>query len=216
MSRFILNLVPHIPLVNDYTCLSNISVVGPSSGQSNSALNFGGGSGNSGRRLYGFSIVGDYLVSDPSAVNQESVFRYVAHVDDMGLLAYSSAQFVHANIPLSELFKFLPVSHARKIASVHCISAGSRCNKAELLMHVENHSCSRCSSHLTVFSVETPVSRKKKPEPSVKKPKPTSINRDENTVPEISEFPPDPADTDLTRAILSKACKKMLPNGTGR
>ena len=79
-------------------------------------------------------------------------------------------------------------------------------------MHVENHSCSRCSSHLTVFSVETPVSKKKKPEPSVKKPKPTSINRDENTVPEISEFPPDPADTDLTRAILSKACKKILPN----
>ena len=102
MSRFILNLVPHIPLVNDYTCLSNISVVGPSSGQSNSALNFGGGSGNSGRRLYDFSIVGDYLVSDPSAVNQESVFRYVAHVDDMRLLAYSSAQFVHVNIPLSE------------------------------------------------------------------------------------------------------------------
>ena len=163
--RFMLNLVPCIPLVNDCICLSNVSDVRPSR-QSNARLNLGGGSGNSGRRLYDFSVIGDYLASDSSAVNQESVFRYVAHVDDVGLLAYSSAQFVHANIPLSELFKTLPVSHARKIASVHCIPAGSRCSKTELLMHVENHSCLQCSSHLTVFSVETPVSntiiRKKK------------------------------------------------------
>jgi hypothetical protein len=110
--------------------------------------------GGSASRLFEFSLIGEHLTSDRSIVSQESMFRFVAHVDDVGLLAYSSSQFVHTNIPLKELFKFLPVSHARKIASVHFIPAGSRCSIAELLMHVENHLCLQCSSRLTVFSVE--------------------------------------------------------------
>ena len=105
-------------------------------------------------RLFGFSLIGDHLTSDRSLVSQKSMFRFVAHVDGVGLLAYSSSQFVHTNIPLKELFKSLPVSHARKIASIHCIPAGSRCSKAELLMHVENHSCLQCSACFTVFSVD--------------------------------------------------------------
>ena len=154
-------------------------------------LNLGGGSDNSGSRLYDFSVIGNYLASDPGEVNPESKFRYVAHVDEIGLLAYSSAQFVRVNIPLSELFKFLPLTHAWKIASVHSIPAGSRCSKAELLMHVENHSCLRCSSHLSVFSVQMSKI-------------PAKLT--------VSEFPPESADTDLTWAILSKACKRMCPS----
>ena len=110
--------------------------------------------GGAASRLFDFSLIGDHLTSDRSLVSQESMFRFVDHVDDVGILAYSSPQFVHTNIPLSQLFKFLPVLHARKIASVHCIPVGSHCSIAELLIHVENHSCLQCSSRLTVFSVE--------------------------------------------------------------
>ena len=128
------------------------------------------------------------------------MFRYVAHIDDVGLLAYSSAQFVHTNIPLPELFKFLPVLHAWKIASIHCIPAGLRCNKNELLMPVENHSCLQCSTHLTVFSVQ--MSKM----PAIKL-NSNKLNKIEHNVPAseesiVSEFLPEPADTDLTQAIL--------------
>ena len=198
-------VISRIPLAIDWMrlCTSDIKTSRQSAGTN---LNLGGGSANSGSRLYNFSVIGKYLVSDPSEVHQESMFRYVAHVDDVGLLAYSSAQFVHTNIPLSELFKFLPVLHARKIASIHCIPAGSRCNKNELLMHVENHSCLQCSSRLTVFSVQMSKMPIKLDS--------NKLTKIEHNVPEesiVSEFPPEPADTDLTQAILSKACKKMYP-----
>ena len=142
------------------------------------------------------------MASLPKEINQESMFHYVDHVDDVGLLAYSSVQFVHASIPLSELFNILPVVNARKIASVHCIPVGSRCRKAELLMHTKNYTCLRCSLHLTVFSVKMPVIELDSTKPTGNK---------NSTVPEVSEFPQESADTDLTQAILLKVCKKMYP-----
>ena len=105
--------------------------------------------GGSASRLFEFSLICDHLTSERSLISQKSMFLFVAHVDDVGLLVYSSSDFVHTNIPLKELFKFLPLSHAQKIASVHC-----SCSKAELLIHVENHSCMQCSSCSTVFSVD--------------------------------------------------------------
>ena len=200
---FMFKLNSCIPLVIDFIRLSSKSDVGSSRQRAGMRFNFGGGSPNSGSKLYKFSVIGDYLASLPKEIDQESMFRYVAHVDNVGLLAYSSAQFVHANIPLSELFNIIPALHARKIAAVHCIPVGSHCKKAELLMHAKDHSCLQCSSHLTVFSVET----KKMPVIEFDT-KPTG---NENSVPEVSKFPPEPADTELTRAILSKVCKKMYP-----
>jgi hypothetical protein len=149
--------------------------------------------GGSASRLFEFSLIGEHLTSDRSIVSQESMFRFVAHVDDVGLLAYSSSQFVHTNIPLKELFKFLPVSHARKIASVHFIPAGSRCSIAELLMHVENHLCLQCSSRLTVFSVEKNNDQLNCKRVSECRERKLKLREKENTVPEVSvasEFPP--------------------------
>ena len=172
--------------------------------------------GGSASRLFEFSLIGDHLTSDRSIVSQDSMFRFVAHVDDVGLLAYSSSQFVHTNIPLKALFKFLPVSHARKIASVHCIPAGSRCSIAELLMHVENHLCLQCSSHLTVFSVEKNNDQLNCKRVSECRERKLKLREKKNIVPEVtvsvaSEFPPLPATANLTDLILSKACKKMDP-----
>jgi hypothetical protein len=171
--------------------------------------------GGSGCRLYNFSLIRDHLGSDPSLVAQDSMFRYVAHVDDVGSLAYSSAQFVRTNIPLYDLFKFLPVSHARKVGFIHHIPAGSRCNMAELLTHVENYSCLRCSSHFTVFSVEMNNNQLLNRRVARCRDQKMKLPVNESTVPKTPiayEFPPACADTNLVHTILSKACKKMHPD----
>ena len=172
-------------------------------------LNLGGAAS----RLFDFSLIGDYLTrtSDRSLVSQDSVFRFVDHVDDVGILAYSSPQFVRTNIPLKELFKFLPVSHARKIASIHCIPSGSRCSIAELLIHVENHSCLQCSSHLTVFSIEKNNDQLNRERVTKCRERKLKLQENEISTSVASDFPPFPATTDLTDLILSKACKKMHP-----
>ena len=62
--------------------------------------------------MYSFSQISDHLVPGPIEVVEDSVFRYVAYVDELGLLAYPPPQFVHASVPLNDLIAFLPVSHA--------------------------------------------------------------------------------------------------------
>ena len=104
-------------------------------------------------KMYSFSQISDHLVPGPIEVVEDSVFRYVAYVDELGLLAYPPPQFVHASVPLNDLIAFLPVSHAWKIAATHGISVGSRCTAAQLLMLVKNHSCVRCCVLFTVFSM---------------------------------------------------------------
>jgi hypothetical protein len=101
-------------------------------------------------------------------------------------------------------------------------------------MHVENHSCLQCSSHLTVFSVEknndqlnrervTKFREQNKNNDQLNHKRVTTskfrernlkLHENKNTVPEISvasEFPPFPATTDLIDLIVLKACKKMHP-----
>ena len=167
--------------------------------------------GGAASKIFDFSLIGDHLTTDRSLVSQDSMFRFVDHVDDVGILAYSSPQFVRTNIPLKELFKFLPVSHARKIASIHCIPSGSRCSIAELLMHVENHSCLQCSSHSTVFSIEKNNDQLNRKRVTKFRERKLKLQENEISASVASEFPPFPATTDLTDLILSKACKKMHP-----
>ena len=154
-------------------------------------------------KTYSFSQISDHLVPGSMEAGQD---HYVAHVDEIELLTYPSPQFVHTSIPLNELFTFLPLSHARKIAAVHGISVGSRCSTMELMMLIVNHSCIRCRTFFTVFSIELTLAKmnarrvakcraKKTPQEPLR----------------THEFPPHPADYSLTHAILSNICSKMKP-----
>jgi hypothetical protein len=102
----------------------------------------------------------------------------------------------------------LPVTHARKIATLHGSSPGSRCTQNQLLMCFENHSCLRCNSYFTVFSVEE--STRKLVSKHVARYK-ASKKLDPSTKPATYDFPPEPADACLINTILFKACKKMQP-----
>jgi hypothetical protein len=164
-------------------------------------------------RTHLFSLVSDHLVPGSTEYGQDSMLRYVGHVDEIELLTYSSPEFVRTSVPLNVLFTFLPLVHARKIAAVHGISVGSRGSTMQLMMQIENHSCIRCRTFFTVFSLEpTPekltarrVANFKAKEASRK------AKIDPQKTLQTHEFPPAPADYSVTHAILSNICSKMKP-----
>ncbi|KAF8803152.1 hypothetical protein BYT27DRAFT_7110804, partial [Phlegmacium glaucopus] len=160
---------------------------------------------------YTFSQIGEHLVARTSDVSQEAVFRYVAHVDEVDSLSYPYPQYVHTNIPLGELFSILPASHARKIAHVHGISAGSHYTAHQLMMCIENHSCLRCS-YFTIFSVEIAAKQlTAKRVAKYKGSKENEPNKGKSLQRTPHKFPPEPADSNLTHTILTKICDKMQP-----
>ena len=180
--------------------------------------NLGGGAG----RTYSLAQLNEHLVVGSLKQEKDSVFRYVAHVDDVGLLKYPFPAYIHCRMPIETLLPMLPVTHARKISTLHGLSPGSRCTQKHLLMCVENHSCLRCSSYFTVFSVEESP-RKLSSKRAAKYKASTKISAKNDDAPVASDrstdfklgptssFPPEPADASLTNTILSKACKKMQP-----
>ena len=164
------------------------------------------------------------MVSDVSDDQRKSRVCYVCHVNDVGLLSYSGPPYIHANIPLSILFKLITSSDARKVAADHGISVRARCNAAELHSLVVNHSCLKCSSQFSVFSSKPNEKQlgaerakkyrgKSQANPTVPvifpQANPASSCGSHSSQP---EFPPDPASDSLEHLILTNACKKMQPD----
>ena len=170
--------------------------------------------GGSGPRQQEFVSIEAYVVSDASHVQPKSKVCYVGHVNDVGLLSYSGPPYIHASIPLSILFKLITYSDARKVAAEHGISVRGHCSIAELHSSVVNHSCLKCSSYISVFSLKESEKQlgAKRAKKYREKPQPIP------TMPAIPastsqpEFPPDPACDSLERLILTNACKKMQPD----
>ena len=185
--------------------------------------------------VYSLAQLSKHLVAGSLEQGKDYVFRYVAHVDAVGLLEYSPLAYIHCKMPLEELLPMLPVVHARKIATLHGSAPGSRCTQKHLLTCIENHSCLRCDSYYTVFSAEESNRKKQaskhaakykaskkldatvasKPAATVvSKPAAMVVSKPAATVaskPATYDFPPEPADAILTNTILSKACEKMQP-----
>ena len=174
--------------------------------------NFGGGTLSS---SFSLAQLNERLVVPVEGLDQvkDSVFRYVAHVDGDDLLKYPYPAYVHCKMALEELVPMLTVIHARKIVDLHGLSPGSRCTQKHMLKCIENHSCLRCSSYFTVFSVEeNPRKLGSKRVAKYKLSKKLDMAAsDPSTEPVTYDFPPEPADANLVNTILSKACKKMKP-----
>lgn len=172
--------------------------------------------GGSGLRHHEFVSIEAYVVSDVSDVHRKCNVRYINHVDDVGLLAYSSSTYIHTNMPLSSLFKLITLSNARKIAAVHGIYTSSHCTIAQLLMLTEHHSCTKCSSHISVFSSvlnmnQLSAKRSKKYRDKLQAGH-TQAGSLITTINQSPQFPPAPASDNLEHLILTNACKKMLPD----
>src|ERR1700678_3144785 len=86
---------------------------------------------------------------------------YVARVDDVtGLKDYPPSKFVYAAIPLISTVDLLSLPNVRAIAKLHGIAVGSRSNATSLKSYIGEHSCSKCTGDITVFSVEKKTCRK--------------------------------------------------------
>ncbi|KAF8797446.1 hypothetical protein BYT27DRAFT_7125668, partial [Phlegmacium glaucopus] len=177
--------------------------------------------------IFSYEFLEPYFSTEKSKFDASSEFKYVDHVDNVGVLAYPEVEYIHTNIPITFLFEILPLTKARKIASMHGISGGSRCNAAHLRACTENHSCLLCSTHLTIFSLKKNAAQmshdrsvkhqnlskvregkvQKKSASSPKIPKSHSKNEAES----VTEFPPKAMDDNLAHTILSSACNRMLP-----
>ena len=101
-----------------------------------------------------WATVKPYAISKPSTLSDQSNLRYVAHIDKTGLKAYPSDQFVRADVPLPVLSQLVSITVACSIAKNHSISAGSRCNVAQLRSCMEEHKCVDCLLFTTIFAVE--------------------------------------------------------------
>ena len=101
-----------------------------------------------------YASVLPYVVLRPSTLNEQSSLRYVAYVDNKGLKAYQSGEFIHANIPLPTVSQLLSITFGRYAAMTHGIPVGSRCTLAQLKSCVEQHQCLSCPTYTTIFSVD--------------------------------------------------------------
>ena len=108
-----------------------------------------------GGRSYVFpsSAILPFVQNNVNSIDPAFNFSYMDHVDADGLTSYSSGNFVHTNIPLSDIIPHIPVSTAQKIAKIHHISIGSHIPKKDILGHFENHNCGNCNAYSSVFSI---------------------------------------------------------------
>ena len=104
--------------------------------------------GGHGARIFSYQFLEPYITSN---ISTTAHFRFVDHVDNIKILEFPESEYIHAAIPLYALFELLPVVKARKVASIHGFSAGSRCNQAQLLDATVNHSCLACTTHSSIF-----------------------------------------------------------------
>src|SRR6202522_3757837 len=139
---------------------------------------------------------------------------YVAHVDDVtGLKDYPPSNFVYAAIPLILMVDVLSLANVRAIAKLHGIAVGSRSNATSLKSYIGEHSCSKCTGDITVFSVEKKPAEKQVARTIKCVEKANALKAsDKNQTPEISiSFLPEPASEHLEHAIIRDACTRMNP-----
>lgn len=192
-----------------------------------SKINYGG----SPSPIFSYNFLEPFFFNtDKSKFDSLTKFQYVDHVEVVGSQAYCEGEYIHTKIPIAFLLQILPLTMARKIASMHGISPGSRCNADQLKKCTENHSCLLCSTHLTVFApqkkaaqsaherlVKFRKSSKVVIEKKIGKKSPLNFEtpkvdskKKADTV-QATKYTPKPINNTLAHAILSEACKRMLP-----
>ena len=117
----------------------------------------GGGS----RRGVSWASIDGFAKSTPENFDIRSTLLYAAHVDEVtGLKNYPPSKYVYAVIPLISMVDVLSLANVRAIATLHGIAVGSRCNAMSLKSYIGKHICSKCTGHITMFSIEKNSAKK--------------------------------------------------------
>ena len=177
----------------------------------------GGGS----RRGISWALIESFSKSTPKTFDKRSMLLYAAHIDEVASLEdYPPSEHVYAAIPLVSMVDVLPLVNVRAIATLHGIAVGSQCNAMSLKSYIGEHSCLKCTGHITVFSIEKNAA-KKHVDRTVKsivkvnalKASDKSMTCKKKEIPATDDipFPLEPATKNLEYAIIRDACKRMDP-----
>jgi hypothetical protein len=171
----------------------------------------GGGS----RRGISWASIDGFARSVPKTFDIRSTLIYAAHVDEVGLKNYPSNEYVYAVIPLISMVDVLTLANVRAIATLHGIDVSSRCNATSLRSYINEHSCSKCTGHITVFSIERNAAAKHVDRSARSTARANTLKASKKEMSATDDasisFPPEPASKDLEHAIIRDACKRMDP-----
>jgi hypothetical protein len=111
----------------------------------------GGGS----PRGVSWASISAFVKSTPETFDMcNSTLVYAAHVHQDNLKLYPPVKYVYTVIPLVSMVDLLTLTNVRAIAKLHGLAVGSRCNAASLKSYIGEHSCPKCTEHVTIFSIE--------------------------------------------------------------
>ena len=87
--------------------------------------------------------------------SNNNAFKFVDHIQVDGKAAYPIAlNYIHTNIPLSDLIHHLSIRVALKISRLHQLQIGSHVPKSEICRIFEGHNCTNyCNQCVTVFAI---------------------------------------------------------------
>jgi len=164
--------------------------------------------------LFPHTLLEDHIVLPASRSLSTAVdtqpgarYKFVDHVDDVGLLQYPRESYVCATLPLNRLLGLLPNAQAQKVARIHGLKVTARSSSTALSTMAASHDCLQCTTHVSVFSKEA-----SKAEVSNARLHKYREKKRQAEAPISEDFPPSPLDKTLRDTIVTDACKKMSPD----
>ncbi|KAF8235684.1 hypothetical protein L208DRAFT_1159615, partial [Tricholoma matsutake] len=164
-------------------------------------------------------ILDPYLVASVSPLNNQLTYKFVDHVDSIGLHHYPIDQgYIHVNIPLQQLIPLLSGPTIFNITQIHKIAMGSHTLRKHMQTYFDHHDCISCNLYCSVFECTTlkscilPDAPKTKGTVKHKIPKQPALFPLAHTIPEQPTlFPPTPLDSTLSHKIINNFCADSDP-----
>jgi hypothetical protein len=92
------------------------------------------------------------FINKPSAGENFKFISYLTLLEATELQG-SNAEFVSANIPLTNLLPKLIVAELKAIAKCHGIAIHSKSKSQDIQTILSNHSCDNCNVHVSIFQI---------------------------------------------------------------
>jgi hypothetical protein len=108
------------------------------------------------QRAITFADIKEYINDNICAGKDltSSNFQFLDHVDASNATKYLSEQYICIHLPLHVLVSLVSLGVCRKVATDHGIPAGSHTTLPMMKSLFEAHACGKCSSYLTVFTIQ--------------------------------------------------------------
>jgi hypothetical protein len=163
-------------------------------------------SGGGRSHVFTQKILDPYLVASISPLSDKLTYKFVDHVDNIGLCHYPIDQgYVHVNIPLQQLIPLLSGPSVFNIARIHKIAMGSHTLRKHMQTYFDYHNCISCNLYCSVFECTTV-------KPCILPDAPKTKGTVRHTISDQpATFPPTPLDSTLSHKIINNFCADSEP-----